>query len=122
VDSISSDLNSKTDTRPNMWRSSNPIGGERVVVLRFKILPILLALILPAACFSPQTHPVDTAPIPANARILDEPCSPKGVMLCGAVSVLSGDTAVERRSACIVYVEPSGRRVEQCGSLPSSRP
>ena len=88
------------------------------MALRFEIFLTLLTIVFPAACLSPQTHPVDTAPIPANARILDEPCSPKGVMLCGAVSILSGDTAVERRSACIVYVEPGGRRVEQCGSLP----
>jgi hypothetical protein len=27
-----------------------------------------------------------------------------GAMMCGAVSTLSGETAVERRSACIVYV------------------
>jgi len=71
---------------------------------------------------SPQTHPLDTAPIPANVRILEEPCSPLGAMMCGAVSILSGETAVERRSACIVYVEPNGKRVEQCGSLPLSQP
>ena len=71
---------------------------------------------------SAQTHPLDTAPIPANVRILEEPCSPLGAMMCGAVSILSGETAVERRSACIAYVEPNGKRVEQCGSLPLSQP
>ena len=44
-------------------------------------------------------------------RMLEEPCSPLGAMMCDAVSILSGETAVERRSACIIYVEPSGRRV-----------
>ncbi|HEY5445672.1 MAG TPA: hypothetical protein VIJ87_14630, partial [Pyrinomonadaceae bacterium] len=83
----------------------------------------LVAVVLPIACSpQPQTHPLDTAPIPASARISEEPCSPLGAMLCGAVSIVSGETAVERRSACIAYVEPSGRRVEQCGSLPLSQP
>jgi hypothetical protein len=35
--------------------------------------------------------------------------------------MLSGDSAVERRSACIAYTEPSGRRVEQCGSTSASQ-
>jgi hypothetical protein len=75
------------------------------------------------AC-SPQAHtaPVDTKPIPTDARILDEPCSPKGEMLCEVVHMFSGAAAVERRSACIAYIERSGRRVEQCGSLPASQP
>ena len=42
--------------------------------------------------------------------------------MCGAVSILSGETAVKRRSACIVYVEPNGKRVEQCGSGLSRSP
>ena len=85
--------------------------------------PIMRTILLPVACSpQPQTHPLDTAPIPANVRILEEPCSPLGAMMCGAVSILSGETAVERRSACIVYVEPNGKRVEQCGSLPLSQP
>ena len=96
--------------------------GQQMATLRLQILFSILLTLFPIACFSPQTHPVDTAPIPASARILEEPCSPTGALLCGGVSIFSGDTAVERRSACIVYVEPSGRRVEQCGSLPSSHP
>jgi hypothetical protein len=69
----------------------------------------------------PQTHPLNTAPIPADARHLEQ-CSTLGSMLCGAVSTFSGEAAVERRSACIAYVESSGKRVEQCGSLPASQP
>ena len=68
---------------------------------------------------SAQTHLLDTAPIPANVRILEG--SPLGAMMCGAVSIYPV-TAVERRSACIAYVEPNGKRVEQCGSLPLSQP
>ena len=96
---------------------------ESVVARGLKVFLTLVAVVFPIAC-SPQsqTHPLDTAPIPANARILEEPCSPLGAMMCGAVSILSGETAVERRSACIIYVEPSGRRVEQCGPLPASHP
>ena len=96
---------------------------ESVVARGLKIFLTLVAVVFPIACSpQPQTHPLDTAPIPTNARILEEPCSPLGAMMCGAVSILSGETAVERRSACIIYVEPSGGRVEQCGSLPASHP
>ena len=96
---------------------------ESVVARGLKVFLTLVAVVFPIACSpQPQTHPLDTAPIPANARILEEPCSPLGAMMCGTVSILSGETAVERRSACIIYVEPSGRRVEQCGSLPASHP
>ena len=94
-----------------------------IVPYDFKFFLFLVTIVLPVACAPQrQTHPLDTAPIPASARILEEPCSPLGAMMCGAVSILSGETAVERRSACIIYVEPSGRRVEQCGSLPTSHP
>lgn len=87
-----------------------------------KVILTLVAVAFPAACSpQPQTQPVDTVPIPANARIVEE-CSMLANMLCGAVSMLSGETAVERRSACIAYVESSGRRVEQCGSVPASQP
>jgi len=81
----------------------------------------LVSIVSSVACSpQPQTHPVDTAPIPANVRIVEQ-CSTLGNMLCGAVSILSGETAVERRPACMAYVEASGRRVEQCGSLPASQ-
>lgn len=99
-------------------------GLERMPIMArgFRVVLTLASIIFLAACApQPQTHPLDTAPIPANARILEEPCSSLGVMLCGGVSTLSGETAIERRSACIAYVEPSGRRVEQCGSLPLSQ-
>ena len=91
-------------------------------LLRRQNLFSLLMALFPVACFSPQTNPAVTAPIPVNARILDEPCSLQGVVLCGGVSILSGDTATEHRSACIVYVDPGGRRTEQCGSVPAAHP
>jgi hypothetical protein len=88
-----------------------------------KVFLTLVSIVFPAACSpQPQTHPLYTAPIPADAHILEEPCSRLGAMLCGAVSTLSGETAIERRSACIAYVEPNGKRVEQCGSLLLSQP
>lgn len=87
----------------------------------FKSFLTLVSIVFPAACSpQPQTHPVDTAPIPGSARIVEQ-CSTLGNMLCGAVSMLSGETAVERRPACMAYTESSGRRVEQCGSLPASQ-
>ena len=86
-----------------------------------KVFFTLVSVVFAATCSpQPQTHPVDTAPAPANVRMVEQ-CSTLGNMLCGAVSLLSGETAVERRSACMAYVETSGRRVEQCGSLPASQ-
>jgi len=89
-------------------------GMSRTVVA---LVPALLSV----AC-SPnlQSHPVATAPIPANVRISEE-CSTLGRLMCGAVSMLSGDGGVERRSACFAYTEQSGRRVEQCGSISASQ-
>jgi len=75
-----------------------------------------------SACMpEPQTHPLQTKPIPQDARILDS-CSPLGIMLCGTVSHLADEAGYERRSACMAYIERSGRRVEQCGSIPISQP
>jgi len=71
--------------------------------------------------YGAANHPLNTAPIPPNVRYLEQ-CSTLGSMLCGAVSTFSGEAAVERRSACIAYLESSGKRVEQCGSLPASQP
>jgi hypothetical protein len=84
-------------------------------------LATIFIVVLASCAMEPETHSLNTAPIPANARHLEE-CSTLGAMLCGALSTLSGETAVERRSACIAYVESGGRRVEQCGSLPLSQP
>jgi hypothetical protein len=41
--------------------------------------------------------------------------------MCQAVSAVSGDKAVERGPACIAYIDTSGRKVEQCGSLPATQ-
>ena len=94
---------------------------ESVVARGLRVSLCLVSVVFPVACSpQPQTLPVDTAPIPAKVRIVEQ-CSTLGNMLCGAVSMLSGETAVEHRSACMAYVETSGRRVEQCGSLPASQ-
>jgi hypothetical protein len=81
----------------------------------------LVPTLLSVACSPrPQVHPTETAPVPANVRISEE-CSTLGRLMCGAVSMLSGDGGVERRSACFAYTEQSGRRVEQCGSISASQ-
>jgi hypothetical protein len=88
----------------------------------FQIVVGLTPALLSVVCSpNPQPHPTEMAPIPANVRISEE-CSTVGKLMCSAVSMLSGDIAVERRSGCIAYTEQSGRRVEQCGSLPASQP
>ena len=84
-------------------------------------LTVAVVLFLTSCAVEPQTHPLNTASVPTNVRHL-ETCSTLGALLCGVVSTLSGEAAVERRSACIAYGESSGRRVEQCGSLPASQP
>jgi hypothetical protein len=84
-------------------------------------LAVAVLLFLTSCAMAPQTHPLNTAPIPVDVQHLEQ-CSTLGSMLCGAVSIFSGEAAVERRPACIAYVESSGRRVEQCGSLPASQP
>jgi hypothetical protein len=97
----------------------------RVLHRRKRMVSISLAvavlLFLSSCSTEPQTHPLDTAPIPRDVRYIEQ-CSTLASMLCGVVSTLSGEAAVERRSACSAYVESSGRRVEQCGSLPASQP
>jgi hypothetical protein len=88
----------------------------------FQTVVGLTPALLSVACSpKPQTLPTETAPIPANVRMSEE-CSTVGKLMCGAVSMLSGDSAVERGFACVAYTEQSGRRVEQCGSVPPSHP
>ncbi len=45
-----------------------------------------------------------------------------GVIACRAVSMLSGDAAVERRSTCTAYRNANGTRVETCGSAGAKVP
>ena len=45
-----------------------------------------------------------------------------GVMACSAMSMLSGDAAVERRSTCTAYRTANGTRVETCGSVEARMP
>jgi hypothetical protein len=76
-------------------------GKKKSVVARgLRVSLCLVSVVFPVACSpQPQTLPVDTAPIPAKVRIVEQ-CSTLGTMLCGAVSMLSGETAVEHRPAC----------------------
>lgn len=45
-----------------------------------------------------------------------------GVMACSAMSMLSGDGAVARRSTCTAYRTANGARVERCGSVEARVP
>ena len=73
-----------------------------------------VAVLLTAACLDPSaTQPVMAASSAPGGTSLDE-CSMLGNILCGAVSIISGDTATDGRSRCVARVESSGRRVEQC--------
>ena len=84
-------------------------------------LVILLLELLPGCSTQPQSHPLDTRPIPRDAQFLTE-CSIRGVMACKVMSALSGDYGAERRSDCIAYRDSNFKLVEQCGSLPAKQP
>lgn len=45
-----------------------------------------------------------------------------GVMACRAMSMLSSDAALERRSTCTAYRNADGTRVERCGSVEARVP
>jgi hypothetical protein len=86
-------------------------------------LPQTAFLLILSACSSsqPQSHPLNTGRVPQGARVYDQ-CSLKGQMACSLMSGMSGDTAAERRSACIAFRAPNWTLVESCGSLPAAHP
>jgi hypothetical protein len=102
------------------------MAGANLIYLYPKLLVssslvILLLVLLPGCSTQPQSHPLDTAPIPSDAKFLTE-CSTKGILACRVMSALSGDYGAERRSACIAYRDSNFKLVEQCGSLPATQP
>ena len=84
---------------------------------RFKEFLSAVTMFLPVACvLQPfQTQPVNTASIPVNTGAEGQ-CSTLGNLLCGAVSMVSGETTVEGRPVCVARVESAGKRIEQCVS------
>ena len=91
-----------------------------LLVLKLALSPVIP--ILTAACsMHPQTHPLDTAPVPTNVTHFEQ-CSTWGTMACSMMSAMSGDAGAERRSACTAFRDKSGTKVETCGSLPASQP
>jgi len=94
-----------------------------MIRLSVTISLFVLELLLSGCSTQPSSHPLNTArtPIPTDAKALDT-CSSLGTMACSLMSVVTGDYGVERRSACIAYIERGGTRVETCGSVPASQP
>ena len=94
-----------------------------MIPLSVTIAFFVLELLLSGCSTQPSSHPLNTArsPIPNDAKMLDS-CSSLGAMACGLMSGVTGDYGVERRSACIAYIERGGTRVETCGSVPASQP
>jgi hypothetical protein len=70
---------------------------------------------------APTRDSHDTQPIPDGAKFQGK-CTFLGAIGCRLTSFFSGDAGHERRSACIVFIEPNGTQVEQCGSVPASTP
>ncbi len=81
---------------------------------------LILGFALSACSTQTQNQPV-TAAAPAGVQYL-ESCSTLGVIACGAVSMLSGDAAVERRSTCVAYRTANNTLVETCGSVQAREP
>ncbi len=89
---------------------------------KYSLGVLLLGLTLDAGCAAePLSHPLNTAAVPANAKVLEK-CSAKGEMACSLWSFFSRDAGSERHSACSAYIDADGTRVEACGALPASQP
>ena len=82
---------------------------------------LVLGFALSACSAHAQNQPAVTGAIPPGVQYSEE-CSTLGAMACGAVSLLSGDPAVERRSTCTAYRPANGTRVETCGSVEARVP
>ena len=91
--------------------------------LRSPTLAILASapMVLASCSTQPQTHPLDTAPVPAHVTQFEQ-CSTWGVMACSMMSAMSGDAGAERRPACTAFRDKNGTRVETCGSIAASQP
>src|ERR1043165_9828747 len=91
---------------------------EIAMAVMYQVVVVLMPTLLSVACSPrPQVHPTQTAPVPVKVRISEE-CSTAGKLLCGAVSMVSGDGAVERTAACFAYIEQSGSGGAQVGCVP----
>lgn len=82
---------------------------------------VVLGFALSACSTQPQKQPAVTGAVPLGVQHSEE-CSILGAMACSAMSMLSGDAAVERRSTCTAYRTANGTRVETCGSVEARVP
>lgn len=82
---------------------------------------LILALALSACATRPQNQPSVTGALPSGVEHSEE-CSTLGIMACRAMSMLSGETATERRSTCIAYRTRDGSRVEKCAAVEARVP
>ncbi len=90
--------------------------GPRASLSAVVILGVALS-----ACSTQTQNQAVTAAAPTGVQYL-ESCSTLGAIACGAVSMLSGDLAVERRSTCVAYMTANNTRVETCGSVQAREP
>ena len=99
---------------------ARPIHPYRKLTFSSSLVIALLGL-MPGCYFLSFSLPILTRTITSVAQFLEE-CSIKGVMACRVMSALSGDYGAERHSSCVAYRDSSAKLVEQCGSLPATRP
>ena len=74
-----------------------------------------LAAALSGCSAQPQGPPVVTGPVSPTVQQTEE-CTTLANMLCGAMSMLSGDTAIERGPTCRAYRAGNGTLVQTCGT------
>jgi hypothetical protein len=82
---------------------------------------VVVGLALSACSSQTQNQQAVSAAVPTGVQPSEE-CSMLGIMACRAMSMLSGDAAVERRATCTAYRTTSGTRVETCGSVKATVP
>ncbi len=81
----------------------------------------LLAAVLSACSAQPQSQPAVGGPAFPAAQQSEE-CTTLANMLCGAMSMLSGDTALERGPTCSAYRDRNGTLVQTCGTAQAKAP
>ncbi len=87
------------------------------------LVSLFCVLLLGAAACSTVLQNQPPAPgVPASGVQYLGECSTLGVIACSAVSMLSGDVALEHRSTCTAYRAANGAKVETCGSVEATVP
>ena len=80
-----------------------------------------LAAALSGCSAQPQGSPVVAGPVSSTVQQTEE-CTTLANILCGAMSMLSGDTAIEQGPTCSAYRDRNGTLVQTCGTAQAKAP